>query len=129
MPKNLFVCNRGDTVTPLMLADDTLRCGMYPTGKVAISRHLATPRFPQCDHTVGKLSFSFSYMTYLKNHITKKYCFGNKNELIFKTTKFADFSSLVIIALQKLSNFLLNQFIFRKKIIQFELETPQPILS
>ena len=29
---------------------------MYPPGKVAISRHLATPRFPQCDHTVGKLS-------------------------------------------------------------------------
>ena len=33
-----------------------LRCEMYPTGKVAIFRHLATPGFPQCDHTVGKLS-------------------------------------------------------------------------
>ena len=41
---------------PLLLADGTLRCGMYPAGKVAISRHLATPGFPQCDHTVGKLS-------------------------------------------------------------------------
>ena len=29
---------------------------MYPAGKVAISQHLATPGFPQCDHTVGKLS-------------------------------------------------------------------------
>ena len=29
---------------------------MYPAGEVAISQHLATYRFPQCDHTVGKLS-------------------------------------------------------------------------
>ena len=42
---------------PLLLADGTLRCGMYPAGKVvAISWHLATPRFPQFDHTVGKIS-------------------------------------------------------------------------
>ena len=41
---------------PLLLADVTLRFGMYPAGKVAISRHLATPGFPQVDHTVGKLS-------------------------------------------------------------------------
>jgi hypothetical protein len=41
---------------PLLLADGTLRCGIYPAGKVAISQHLATPGFPQCDHTVGKLS-------------------------------------------------------------------------
>ena len=41
---------------PLLLDDGTLRCGMYPAGKVAISRHLATPGFPQSDHTVGKLS-------------------------------------------------------------------------
>ena len=34
----------------------TLGCGMYPAGKVAISRHLATPGLPQVDHTVGKLS-------------------------------------------------------------------------
>ena len=40
----------------LLLANGTLRCGMYPEGKVAISRHLATPRFPQVDHTIGKLS-------------------------------------------------------------------------
>ena len=33
---------------PLLLADGTLRCGMYPAGKVTIS--LATPVFPQCDH-------------------------------------------------------------------------------
>ena len=31
---------------PLLLADDTLCCGMYPAGKVAISRHLATPGSP-----------------------------------------------------------------------------------
>jgi hypothetical protein len=41
---------------PLLLADGTLRCGMYPAGKVDISQHLAIPRFPQNDHTVGKLS-------------------------------------------------------------------------
>ena len=41
---------------PLLLADVTLRCGMYPAGKVDISRHLAIPGFPQSDHTVGKPS-------------------------------------------------------------------------
>ena len=41
---------------PLLLADVDLRCRMYPAGKVDISQHLATPGFPQCDHTVGKLS-------------------------------------------------------------------------
>ena len=45
---------------PLLLADGTLRFGMYPTGKVAISRHLATSWFPQCDHTVSKLSVDAS---------------------------------------------------------------------
>ena len=32
---------------PLLLTDVTLHCGMYPAGKVAISRHLATSWFPQ----------------------------------------------------------------------------------
>ena len=41
---------------PLLLADGNLHCGLYPAGKVAISRHLVTPGFPRCDHTVGKLS-------------------------------------------------------------------------
>jgi hypothetical protein len=41
---------------PLLLADGTLHFGVYPADKVAISWHLATPGFPQCDHTVGKLS-------------------------------------------------------------------------
>ena len=41
---------------PLLLAHGTLLCRMYPAGKVAISQHLATPGFPQVDHTVGKLS-------------------------------------------------------------------------
>ena len=41
---------------PLLLADVTLRCGMYPAGKVDISQHLAIPGFPQSDHTVGKPS-------------------------------------------------------------------------
>ena len=40
----------------MLLADGTLHCGMYPTGKVAISQHLVTPRFPRCDQTVRKLS-------------------------------------------------------------------------
>ena len=41
---------------PLLLSDGTLCCGMYSAGKVAISQHLAISGFPQCDHTVGKLS-------------------------------------------------------------------------
>jgi hypothetical protein len=41
---------------PLLLTDDALRCGMYPAGKVGISQHLATPGFPQSDHTVGEPS-------------------------------------------------------------------------
>ena len=41
---------------PLLLADGNMPCGMYPAGKVAISRHLAIPGFPQSDHTVSKLS-------------------------------------------------------------------------
>ena len=41
---------------PLLLVDVALRCGMYPAGKVDISQHLAIPRFPQSDHTVGKPS-------------------------------------------------------------------------
>ena len=56
---------------PLLLADVTLRCGMYPAGKVDISRHLAIPRFPQSDHTVSKPSadcftnFELRNFTYL----------------------------------------------------------------
>ena len=41
---------------PLLLADGHLHCGMYPAGKVAISQHLATPRFPRSDHTISKLT-------------------------------------------------------------------------
>jgi hypothetical protein len=41
---------------PLLLANDNLRCGIHPAGKVAISQHLAIPGVPQSDHTVGKLS-------------------------------------------------------------------------
>ena len=41
---------------PLLLANVTLHCGMYPAGKVDISQHLAIPWFLQRDHTVGKLS-------------------------------------------------------------------------
>jgi hypothetical protein len=41
---------------PVLLADGTLRCEMYPVVKVAISQHLVTPGFPQSDHTVGKVS-------------------------------------------------------------------------
>jgi hypothetical protein len=41
---------------PLLLADGTLQCRMYPAGNVDISRHLAIPGFPQSDHTVGKLT-------------------------------------------------------------------------
>ena len=38
---------------PLLLANVILHCGMYPAGKVDISQHLAIPRFPQSDYTVG----------------------------------------------------------------------------
>ena len=41
---------------PLLLADVALRCGMYLAGKVDISWHVASPRFPQSDHTVGEPS-------------------------------------------------------------------------
>ena len=41
---------------PLLLTDVTLRCRMYPAGKVDISQHLAIPGFPQSDHTVSKPS-------------------------------------------------------------------------
>ena len=41
---------------PLLLADVTLRCEMYPAGKVDISWHLAIPGFPQGDHNVSKPS-------------------------------------------------------------------------
>ena len=34
---------------PLLLANGTLSCQIYPAGKVDISRHLATPGFPQCE--------------------------------------------------------------------------------
>ena len=38
---------------PLLLADVTLHCA---AGKHDVSQHLAIPRFPQSDHTVGKAS-------------------------------------------------------------------------
>ena len=41
---------------PLLFADVTLRCRLYPAGKVDISQHLAIPVFPQSDHTVDKQS-------------------------------------------------------------------------
>ena len=40
----------------MLLADGTLRCGMYPAIKDAISQHLDVPGFLQCYHSVGKLS-------------------------------------------------------------------------
>ena len=36
---------------PLLLANVTLLCRMYPAGKVDIAWHLAIPGFPQSDHT------------------------------------------------------------------------------
>ena len=41
---------------PLLLANGTLHYWMYPAGKVAISRQLATSWFPQFEHTASKLS-------------------------------------------------------------------------
>ena len=39
---------------PLLLPMAFLHCGIYPSGKVAISWHLSFPQ--RCDHTIGKLS-------------------------------------------------------------------------
>ena len=41
---------------PLLLAEVTLRCEIYPAGTVDISQQLAISGFPQSDHTVGKPS-------------------------------------------------------------------------
>ena len=49
---------------PLLLTYCNLRFGMYPAGKVAISQHLAIPRFPQNDQTVGKLSADAGVVKY-----------------------------------------------------------------
>ena len=46
---------------PVLLADDTLCCRMYPSGKVAISQQLATPGFTRC--TVLQIT---------KRHLLKK---------------------------------------------------------
>ena len=49
-------CNTSQTMKPsdpMLLANVTLGCGMYPAGKVDISQHLATPGFHRSDHTVG----------------------------------------------------------------------------
>ena len=48
---------------PLLLVDGTLRYRVYLAGKVAISQHLATPGFPQCDHTAGNLTSSHPQMS------------------------------------------------------------------
>ena len=52
---------------PLLLADGTLRYGIYPVGKVAISRHLVTPGIPRCDHTAT--------LWYLNRHEEKFFIF------------------------------------------------------
>ena len=71
---------------------------MYPTGKVTISPYLATPGFPQCDHTVGKLSAdagslcSRIHYTYCKhkhvwavflNQLMNKFYFGQAKTCSF----------------------------------------------
>ena len=38
---------------PLLFTNVALCRGMYPAGKVDISRHLAIPEFPRSDHTVS----------------------------------------------------------------------------
>ena len=59
---------------PLLLADGTLCYRMYPAGKVAISRYTATPGFPQCDHTVGKLNVSYTWYKPLVGTIVRVSC-------------------------------------------------------
>ena len=56
-------CHRGTLSTilqqpsdPLLVTDVTLRCWMYPAGKVDISQQLAIPKFSQSNHTEGKPS-------------------------------------------------------------------------
>ena len=48
---------------PLLLADVTKLHGIYPAGKVDISRHLAIPGFPQSDHTVDKPSADTDWLS------------------------------------------------------------------
>ena len=57
---------------PLLLADITLRWGMYPASKNDITWHLAIPRFPQSDHTVGKLSADADLKSSSNVQVTKK---------------------------------------------------------
>ena len=47
---------------PLLLTDVTLRCGMYPAGKVDISQHLAIPGFLQSNHIVSKFSVDYGLL-------------------------------------------------------------------
>ena len=52
---------------PLLLADGTLHCGMYPAGKVAISLHLVTPGFTVCDPN----SYQYPLMNYLAEELVE----------------------------------------------------------
>ena len=55
-PWKMAIFEQGNVHKELLLSDVPLHCGMYPSGKVGISQHNATPKFPQSDHTVSKLS-------------------------------------------------------------------------
>ena len=55
-----------------LVADGNLHCGMYPAGKVAISRHLVTPGFPRCDHTIGKQTLAIIEMKYSRPQVILK---------------------------------------------------------
>ena len=51
--------NTSHTMKPsdqVLLADVTLRCRIYPAGKVDVFQHLAILGFPQSNHSVSKPS-------------------------------------------------------------------------
>ena len=65
---------------PLLLADVTLRCGMYPAGKVDISRHLATPRLTSFDSAKSEDNGSFIFLNHFDADTEGKWeCANNED--------------------------------------------------
>ena len=63
----------------LAVAYVALHCRMYLAGKVDLTQHLATPEFPQSDHT-GCGVFKRGVQRFLpKNHHTKRKLFNFEN--------------------------------------------------
>ena len=57
----------------LLLADGTLHCRMFLEGKVAIIRHLVTPRFPCQDYAADKLSVDAGLLLSISDLLTSSH--------------------------------------------------------